>query len=148
MRKPKSPFEYTLLLKRVQSPVYATFGELYLWNVPDNFFPLRYFSIEPTVIKNDKGICCIPTGTYPITFQKMQDHDVFHYKLSEVPEREGIFIHCGNKVSETKGCILVGRSLNKPDMNGEFELSDSKIAIMNIEFYLEKLPCEITIYNG
>lgn len=70
------------------------------------------------------GETCIPAGTYnlrvkPIGSSKF-DHGVHAYakrfptfyrgmiELEDVPEFQGVLIHCGNSAVDTRGCVLVG----------------------------------------
>lgn len=65
-------------------------------------------------------VCCIPTGTYCVSmavFSHKFGSRPFYLatcdgklpRLMNVPGWSGVLIHCGNKVEDTHGCILVGR---------------------------------------
>lgn len=61
---------------------------------------------------NHKNISCIPEGRYEVNkfFSRIKGECIL---LKDVPDREGIEIHSGNRVSELKGCIAVGiKALN------------------------------------
>lgn len=72
------------------------------------------------------GITRIPAGTYPV---KLRKEGGFHNRYSErfgdmhkgmlhiadVPQFEHVLIHCGNYVSDTRGCILVGSTIVEPE---------------------------------
>lgn len=64
--------------------------------------------------------CCIPYGTYTlltsVKSQKFGSRMFYDMtcggrlpRLKNVPGWEGVLIHCGNEVSDTAGCILVGK---------------------------------------
>lgn len=52
---------------------------------------------------------CIPAGTYKILLQYSPHFGRTMPHLQDVPGREGILLHFGNYVSDSEGCILVGR---------------------------------------
>lgn len=68
----------------------------------------------------------IPTGTYPLTLQvqsprflqkgSFKEINARLPRLLDVPNRDGILIHPGNKPSDTSGCILVGCLNNNCDL--------------------------------
>jgi len=69
-----------------------------------------YFTMEPIWISNENNISCIPEGIYKcVKYPSKKFGNTF--LISEVPEREGILIHCGNIVKDTHGCILIGNGL-------------------------------------
>lgn len=53
----------------------------------------------------------ISPGTYDINFSYSQKFKTWLPYLN-VPGRSGIRIHCGNKPSDSHGCLLVGRSIS------------------------------------
>jgi len=80
----------------------------------DNEF--KCYTLENSILK-------IPEGTYNLNHKK---YGGFHFKYSKrffsihegmleiknVKGRTNILIHTGNKVEDTKGCILIGNSAN------------------------------------
>lgn len=71
-------------------------------------------TLELPDLNNKKDISCIPIGTYEcfqrISTKNNQRIDGIVYELKGVPNRENVQIHIGNFLSNTEGCILVGRS--------------------------------------
>lgn len=65
------------------------------------------YTLENPWLDNQKHISCIPDGTYSVV-----PHNGFKHKdvwrLQGVDGRYSILIHVGNRVSQTKGCILIG----------------------------------------
>lgn len=105
-----------LELVRCRVSPYGTFGKLY---VNDRF---ECYTLEPVKTLFFKG--AIPVGTYKVTLNikspKFSSRWPYSSKLIggrlprllNVPNFEGILIHIGNFVKDTKGCILVGEKVN------------------------------------
>lgn len=67
---------------------------------------------------NQRSVSCIPEGEYDVI--KEQDspkHHYPHFRILNVPGREGILIHIVNYVKDLEGCVGVGNS--HIDMNGD-----------------------------
>ena len=52
---------------------------------------------------NQRRVSCIPPGVYQCRWR-----DGLTVEIADVPGRSGILIHPGNRLDETKGCILPG----------------------------------------
>lgn len=108
------------------------FGRLYVDNV------YRMDTLER------KGVE-IPAGRYPVVVSHSPhfNRDLPH--IQDVPERSAIEIHAGNLVSETRGCILVGRTRNGPALFGSL----SALAELMIYFEAIKpgIASHITVEN-
>lgn len=55
------------------------------------------------------GRTAIPRGTYPITVDFSNHFARYLPHVLNVPQFEGIRIHCGNTDKDTEGCVLVGQ---------------------------------------
>lgn len=67
-------------------------------------------SLELPYNNNQHNISCIPSGIYHAVFSppsKLINYN--HIQLLDVQNRNGICLHIGNYVSESKGCILIGK---------------------------------------
>lgn len=58
-----------------------------------------------------------------------------HFYVKDVPGRDYILIHPGNFVSQTEGCILIGRNFTDLNGDGLRDVTDSK-ATMNMLYDL------------
>jgi len=80
-------------------------------------------TIELPWRSNRKEVSCIPKGTYKVVKHESPTKGTC-YKVLGVPNRDNILIH-GNKYSNTKGCILVGKSFVDIDGDGYVDVSYS-----------------------
>jgi len=102
------------------------------------------FTLEDTFRQNGKkifGQTCIPAGIYDIilrneggknsrykTYASIKDIHRGMLWLQDVEKFEWIYIHIGNFVDDTLGCILVGES---PEPRDDY-LQDSKVAYLRL----------------
>lgn len=83
----------------------------------------------------------IPEGKYPLVMRPSAKFGRLMPHIENVPGRTGIEIHCGNHVSDSEGCILIGMQL------GDDALWGSRIAFDLIFPILmdQKEPVFITV---
>jgi hypothetical protein len=74
---------------------------------------LSLYTLEDPWRDNQKGISCIPVGTYRCIFSMSQRFQKLMPELLNVPGRTGIRIHAGNTTADTEGCPLVGMSRDR-----------------------------------
>ena len=82
----------------------STIGELLI----DGIFECYTLEDIPRQIKVD-GETCIWSGTYEVIINWSNRFQREMPLLLEVPEFDGIRIHCGNDSEDTEGCILLGQ---------------------------------------
>lgn len=70
----------------------------------------------------------VPPGRYKLTKYFSPDHNAYVPLVNDVPGHEGIEIHVGNYPEDTKGCGLLGLSIEGANFIGH-----SKVAVD--EFY-------------
>lgn len=54
------------------------------------------------------GETCIPSGLYPITWERSPRLRRHTIRLHDVPGFDGILVHAGNTASDLRGCIAPG----------------------------------------
>ena len=68
-------------------------------------------TLENPWIDNQRRISCIPEGEYQVRIRLPREsatRDYIHLLVQDVPDRDYILFHIGNKPKDTSGCILVG----------------------------------------
>lgn len=90
-----------LVLKRILFSDDGAAGVLICGNQP------VCLTLEEDWRDNQKGISCIPEGSYLCRRRTTAAHGET-FEVTEVPGRTGILIHSGNTEMDTEGCILPG----------------------------------------
>ena len=99
------PNHINLLILRDTFTEESTIGELFVDG--ERFCD----TLELPYKDNQRSVSCIPTGEYKVRMRYPREsatRDYLHLLVKEVPNRDYILIHRGNKSSHSKGCILVG----------------------------------------
>jgi len=96
-----------LILNRRMPSANSTPGELF---VDGSFF---CYTLERT--PSDPEWKCIPAGTYEVTLRKTYNPrlwtpypDEVLPHIENVPGRQGIEMHAGNRAADSEGCVLCG----------------------------------------
>lgn len=74
-------------------------------------FQIQCYTLEPPQKGNQRNISCIPTGQYRVEKYNSPKFKRVCFSLHDVFGRDYISMHAGNRVGNTKGCILVGQSI-------------------------------------
>lgn len=86
---------------------------------------------------NQRGISCIPEGIYDVIKEaKSAHHEYPHFRILDVPDRDGILVHKITYVSGLKGCIGVGEF---KDLNGD-QVPDMVNSGVNLQRLYDMLP--------
>ncbi len=106
-----------IYLKRMQKNEAGTSGFV----VIDGVF--ECYSLELPDKDNQRKVSCIPIGRYEI-LERKEPTDMtmryrqkyawfnFHLCLQDVKKRSGIYLHVGNTIKDSYGCILLGKQIN------------------------------------
>jgi len=138
-----------LFLYRFKSTDEGTFGVIasngYWW-----------YTLELPYRDNKPNISCIPIGSYNVGMRYSPHFKRNVYHVKNVPNRNYILIHPANFAGDIskgwqthlQGCITlgkkIGKALNKFGKKQECVLN-SRIAIMELEEYLEEQPFKLII---
>jgi hypothetical protein len=124
-----------ILLLRISSNDNGTFGVLCINNRP------YYVTLELPWKNNTPNISCVPPGTYKATKMFSEKFKKTVYVLHNVPGRDLIEIHIGNKIEQTLGCILLGSEFSKTD----YAIVDSRVAFDDFMIRVPEEGFTITI---
>ena len=121
----------TLVLKRVWTGEHGTFGVL-IYN-----YPIALTCEDPWK-NNEKGVSCIPRGTYIVKRCSHSEEYEFRpsarygdiFNVTNVVGRTFILIHRGNLPKDTEGCILLGEEYGH--LNGKPAILDSGKAFKEV----------------
>lgn len=126
----------TVRIKRFNDSGVETLGGVF---IDDISFCL---SLELEWNNNKVSASCIPRGEYECTWHESPKYG-WCYIVNDVPLRSHILFHAGNTSDDTRGCILLGRSIGK--INGENAVLNSRVAIRNFHTELDKKPFKLVI---
>jgi len=128
------------VLQRKVSNEMQTQGVLSIFNLEGKVI-YKCNTLELGWKDNQRNISCIPTGSY-----KVVKHSSPRYKecfwVKNVEGRSEILIHAGNFFSDTRGCILPGRSHTDLDYDGFEDVTASRATLKEL---LSILPNEWTL---
>lgn len=95
------------------------------------------FTLELPYLDNKNSISCVPKGTYKIRFRdgkkegsRVAPYD--HIEILDVPNRKWILIHRGNFHTQTRGCILVGKTITHIGNRTESAVGWSEAALSEL----------------
>jgi hypothetical protein len=97
-----------MILYRLTQNDHATFGRL-----EGNDHTALGVTLELPWKENERGISCIPAGTYQCRRILSPKRGYELFEVCDVPGRSNIEIHIGNTPHDTEGCILVGTRFGK-----------------------------------
>lgn len=118
-----------------------TYGDLYL---NDQHITQ---TLELPFEDNQKCISCIPEGTYQAQFHFSRKHKSC-FLLLRVPNRSEILVHIGNTLSDTEGCILVGKYkyYDKPIIYDSRKAMNRLLQLVGPKFVIKISNNEANIY--
>lgn len=128
-----------VLVQRTAETRDSTLGMLYFGDV-DYGDLFRCFTLEDGYrIPKVRGETRIPPGDYRCTLRTdggmhekySREFATIHRGmlwLRNVPGFQWIYLHCGNEVDDTEGCILVGAQASIPGIENRFRIMGSREA--------------------
>ena len=88
-------------------------------------------TLELPWLNNKRNESCIPLGNYKVVARQSARYNK-HYHIKDVPGRSFVLIHIGNYYTQTKGCILVGKSVSDINGDGYLDVTNSKSALQEL----------------
>lgn len=110
----------------------------------ENFFCR---TLERPWMNNQHGVSCIPAGTYPVEWSHMDKANRDHYQVMNVPDRDAIFIHAGNFVTDVHGCILLGSDYRHINSDDEQDIIESGKTLDAFESFMNKEPFTLIVVD-
>jgi hypothetical protein len=128
------PHNKNILLTRLTGNSKQTTGYLIVHDIFKTH--AQFVTVELPWINNKPFISCIPPGNYNA---KMVLSSTFGWciQILDVPSRSGILLHYGNYYTNTKGCILVGKSFSNINCDLQTDISNSRAAIKQLTSYFK-----------
>lgn len=115
--------EVNVLLIRDKMSADSTLGKLYING------EYECETLERVWADNQKSISCIPEGKYKMRFRYPREsasYDYLHLLVQDVPNRDYILFHIGNRAKDSRGCILTGQT-RKDDFVGLSRKAHTKL---------------------
>ena len=139
-----------LILTRTAYEPRQTRGVLFVMDSDRVAF--QCYTLELAWNNNERGISCIPAGTYPVVFEYSPKFRRKLYELKNVPNRSEVKIHVGNYASgvdrQIEGCILVGSrfvDINHDDIK---DIVNSRATLEQLHYHLAGIThTTITIHG-
>lgn len=111
----------SLTLRTVKQTDYATYSRLLNEDGHE-----ECVTLELPWKNNQRGVSCIPAGTYTAERYFSPDHGYTLFRLIDVPDRSDVELHIGCLPRDSRGCILLGTVFGhvdyadgKPGASGE-----------------------------
>jgi hypothetical protein len=115
-----------VILTRTTAHADRTLGTIHVYDGPTEVG--RFCCLELPDRGNARNISRIPAGKYRLTPEvggRFRDH----FRVHDVPGRDGILGHRGNFPADTRGCLILGLRFADLDADGLFDVSQSDAAL-------------------
>lgn len=108
-----------------------TLSSLYVFNGAFKAFSCK--GLEPPWKENQHNISCIPNGVYTVVKElSSKGHAYPHFRVLNVPDRQGILWHAGNYFNNTLGCFLAGDSFGDRNKDGILDVLNSRATLQKL----------------
>lgn len=89
--------------------------------------------LEPPNKGNQHNISCIAEGQYKVVKEETSiGHTYPHFRVLNVPGRNGILWHAGNYYYDTLGCLLIGDSFKDRNQDGIIDVINSRDTLQKL----------------
>lgn len=125
-----------IAVKRIRQGKNSTLSEIYIDDI------LVCYGLEDAVRDvKIKAETAIPAGTYRLDFNRHGAMNARYKRrfpsvhqgmveIKEIPNYSYVYIHIGNNIGDTAGCLLVGKTWEL--IEGDYELRQSKKAYLSV----------------
>ena len=142
-------YNKNILLTRLTGNSKQTTGSLIVHDVFKTH--AQFATIELPWLNNEPFISCIPPGTYKAK-KILSSTFGWCIQILDVPNRTNILLHSGNFYTNTKGCIIVGKSFAKINKDSQIDINHSKKALQQLTSYFStdiifNITIQPTIHN-
>lgn len=124
-----------LIIERYSDSGVQTIGDGFVVDF-DGFSLFEFKTLELSWKDNQNMISCIPIGKYKVV-KRYSSKYKNHFHILDVEGRSFILIHSGNFHYNTKGCVLVGSSLEYLNKDEEVDVANSQ---KTLDQLLDLLP--------
>jgi len=104
------------------------------------------FTLELPWRDNHPNESCIPDGTYRVVRVVSEKHGET-VCITNVSNRTGILVHCGNTCRDTKGCVIVGAEFSEVPSHGVALFDSRKTFDIVMPHILKSVPCDLQIIS-
>ena len=119
-----------IIIVRELSNEKETLGKLLVFDAAGDVI-YACMSLELPYVNNERGVSCIPTGSY--TAKKINSYKFGDcIAIDSVINRSQILIHYGNYYTQTRGCVLVGRFFSDLNKDGFKDVLLSRLALNDL----------------
>ena len=88
------------------------------------------YTLERPWLNNEQNVSCIPEGNYKGRFQASGSFPDMRMYFQDIPDRSSVMFHWGNYVHNSKGCPLLGESVNT---SGDMFIANTKSTVLKVE---------------
>lgn len=109
----------------------------------DGSYAFKCKGLEPPWKNNQRNISCIPEGKYLVIKEETSPlHPYPHFRVLNVPGRDGVLWHGGNFYKDTLGCYLPGDSFGDRNNDGILDVLNSRKTLQKLYDILpDKFEC-------
>jgi len=123
-----------LYITRLKDDGKQTLSECSLHSNIETLF--RFTILELSFRNNERNISCIPAGKYQGEVRQSKKYGK-HIHILNVPNRSLILLHSGNFNTQTRGCLLVGKTFKDINNDGLLDVVNSKDTMTRLMSFVD-----------